>query len=64
MLYLDGTRSAGALRVALSAIRPGVYAVDAHKWLLSPMGAGFMFVSPRLRERLAPNVIGWRSHKN
>ena len=64
LLYLDGTQSAGALRVDLSAIQPDVYAVDAYKWLLSPMGAGFMYVSPRLRERLAPNVIGWRSHKD
>jgi cysteine desulfurase / selenocysteine lyase len=63
LLYLDGTQSAGALRVDVSAIQSDVYAVDAYKWLLSPMGAGFMYVSPRLRERLAPNVIGWRSHK-
>jgi cysteine desulfurase / selenocysteine lyase len=64
LLYLDGTQSAGALRFDASTVQPDMYAVDGYKWLLSPMGAGFMYVSPRLRERLAPSVIGWRSHKD
>jgi cysteine desulfurase/selenocysteine lyase len=62
MLYLDGTQSLGALQFDVSRIRPDLFAVDAYKWLLSPNGAGFMYVSPELRERLAPAVIGWRSH--
>ena len=37
-------------------------AVHGYKWLLSPNGAGFMYVSPRVREWLQPGVIGWRSH--
>jgi selenocysteine lyase/cysteine desulfurase len=61
-LYLDGTQSLGALQFDVSRIRPDLFAVDAYKWLLSPNGAGFMYVSPELRERLAPAVIGWRSH--
>jgi selenocysteine lyase/cysteine desulfurase len=31
---------------------------------LSPTGAGFMYVRPRVRKWLEPNVIGWRSHHN
>jgi cysteine desulfurase / selenocysteine lyase len=64
MLYLDGTQSLGALPFDVSRIRPDLFAVDAYKWLLSPNGAGFMYVSPELRERLAPAVIGWRSHRD
>ena len=64
LLYLDGTQSLGALQFDVSRIRPDLFAVDAYKWLLSPNGAGFMYVSPELRERLAPAVIGWRSHKD
>jgi cysteine desulfurase / selenocysteine lyase len=63
-LYLDGTQSLGALQFDVSRTRPDLFAVDAYKWLLSPNGAGFMYVSPELRERLAPAVIGWRSHKD
>jgi selenocysteine lyase/cysteine desulfurase len=64
LLYLDGTQSLGALQFDVSRIRPDLFAVDAYKWLLSPNGAGFMYVSPELRERLAPAVIGWRSHQD
>ncbi len=64
LLYVDGTQSAGALRFDAAAVQPDIYAVDGYKWLLAPMGAGFMYVAPHLRERLAPSVIGWRSHKD
>ena len=64
LLYLDGTQSLGALQFDVARIQPDLFAVDAYKWLLSPNGAGFMYVSPELRERLAPAVIGWRSHKD
>jgi selenocysteine lyase/cysteine desulfurase len=64
LLYLDGTQSLGALQFDVSRIQPDLFAVDAYKWLLSPNGAGFMYVSPELRKRLAPAVIGWRSHRD
>jgi cysteine desulfurase / selenocysteine lyase len=64
LLYVDGTQSTGALRFDIGRIRPDMFAVHAYKWMLSPNGAGFMYVAPELRERLAPSVIGWRSHKD
>ncbi|HEU0139988.1 MAG TPA: aminotransferase class V-fold PLP-dependent enzyme [Bryobacteraceae bacterium] len=64
VLYLDGTQSVGALEFDTARIRPDVLAVHGYKWLLSPNGAGFMYVAPELRERLQPSVIGWRSHKD
>jgi cysteine desulfurase/selenocysteine lyase len=63
LLYLDGTQSLGALPFDVSRIQPDLFAVDAYKWLLSPNGASFMYVSAALRERLAPAVIGWRSDR-
>jgi selenocysteine lyase/cysteine desulfurase len=60
-LYLDGTQSTGALKIDMAAIQPDMFAVDGYKWLLSPNGIGFMYVSRQLREQLQPNVIGWRS---
>ena len=64
LLFVDGTQSVGALRFDVGAIRPDMLAVHGYKWLISPTGAGFMYVSPELRERLRPNVIGWRSHRD
>ena len=64
LLYVDGTQSTGALRFDVARTQPDVFAVHAYKWMLSPNGAGFLYVRPELRERLQPNVIGWRSHKD
>lgn len=60
--FVDGTQSAGVLKVDLQATPVDVYAVHAYKWLVSPNGAGFFYIAPKFRARLRPNVIGWRSH--
>ncbi|MBI4873613.1 MAG: aminotransferase class V-fold PLP-dependent enzyme [Acidobacteria bacterium] len=62
LLFLDGTQSVGALRFDAGRIQPDMLAVHGYKWLLCPNGIGFMYVSPALRERLEPAVVGWRSH--
>jgi selenocysteine lyase/cysteine desulfurase len=64
LLYIDGTQSLGALRFDASRIQPDMLAVHGYKWLLSPEGAGFFYISSHLRERLLPNVVGWRSHRD
>lgn len=64
LLYVDGTQGLGALRFDASRIQPDMLAVHAYKWMLSPTGAGFMYVHPDLRARLRPNVMGWRSHRD
>ncbi len=63
-LYVDGTQSLGALRFDVRRTQPDMLAVHGYKWLLSPNGAGFFYIAPQLRERLQPNVVGWRSHRD
>jgi cysteine desulfurase/selenocysteine lyase len=62
LLYVDGTQGLGPLELDVSEGPIDLLAVHGYKWLLSPNGAGFMYVSPRVREWLPPSVIGWRSH--
>jgi selenocysteine lyase/cysteine desulfurase len=64
LLYIDGTQSLGALRFDVRRIQPDMFAVHGYKWLLAPNGAGFFYIAPQLRERLQPNVVGWRSHRD
>jgi len=64
LLFVDGTQSVGALQFDVRGVRPDMLAVHGYKWLLSPNGAGFFYIAPELRERLQPNVIGWRSHRD
>ncbi len=37
-------------------------AVNCYKWMLAPNGVAFAAVHERLRDRLEPLAIGWRSH--
>ena len=37
-----------------SRIQPDMLAVHAYKWMISPNGAGFMYVSPELRRAASP----------
>jgi selenocysteine lyase/cysteine desulfurase len=64
LLYVDGTLSIGALQFDVAKVRPAVLCVDPYKWLLSPNGAGFLYVDPDLRKRLPPTTIGWRSDRD
>jgi selenocysteine lyase/cysteine desulfurase len=61
LLYIDGTQSVGALQFDTGAVQPDMLAIDPYKWLLSPNGASFFYISPELRRTLQPVVIGWRS---
>ncbi|HEX4277621.1 MAG TPA: aminotransferase class V-fold PLP-dependent enzyme [Bryobacteraceae bacterium] len=63
LLYLDGTQSVGALRFDIARVKPDMLAVDGYKWLLTPNGATFFYISPDLRRTLHPSVMGWRSDK-
>jgi selenocysteine lyase/cysteine desulfurase len=62
LFFVDGTQSVGALQFDTARVQPDMLAVHGYKWLLCPNGIGFMYVSPSLRERLNPAVVGWRSH--
>jgi cysteine desulfurase/selenocysteine lyase len=61
-LFVDGTQSAGALVFDVQKTPVDVYAVHGYKWMISPPGSGFFYISPEFRAKLRPNVIGWRSH--
>lgn len=61
-LFVDGSQSVGCLAFDVRKTPVDVLVVHAYKWLISPTGAGFLYVSPRMRAQLPPNVIGWRSH--
>jgi len=63
LLFVDGTQSAGALRVNLQKLKIDIYAVHAYKWMISPPGASFMAISGPARKHLPSHKIGWRSHK-
>ncbi len=64
LFYVDGTQSVGALRIDVDAAKIDYLVVNAYKWLLSPPGIGFSYISARVRKWLPPASYSWRSHKN
>lgn len=64
LFYVDATQALGALTLDVRQVQPSMLAVHGYKWLLCPNGAAFFYVSPELRPRLRPNIIGWRSHED
>ena len=64
LFFLDGTQGVGALKMDVKAAQPDVLAVHGYKWLLCPMGVGFAYIGPQVREWLPPSLYSWRSHKD
>lgn len=52
-VLLDGAQGVGAIDVDVRALGCDAYAGAGQKWLCGPDGAGMLYVSPALRERLA-----------
>jgi selenocysteine lyase/cysteine desulfurase len=58
-LVVDGVQGVGVLPVDLTGV--DAMAVGGHKWLCGTEGAGFLYVAPRLLERLGPFNVSWYS---
>jgi selenocysteine lyase/cysteine desulfurase len=57
LVVVDATQACGWL--PFDAGLADAVAVGAYKWLMSPRGAAFAYLSPALRERLTPYAAGW-----
>jgi selenocysteine lyase/cysteine desulfurase len=61
LLCVDGIQGLGALALDVSRTPVDFLATQAAKWLLGPIGAGFLYVRRGLLTRLDPVMSGWRS---
>ena len=61
LFVVDGTQSIGALTADVSVMGVDALVVSAHKWMLGPLGIGFMALSERALARLSVAVVGWLS---
>src|SRR5438128_2702704 len=58
-VLLDGAQGVGAVEVDVGALGCDAYAGAAQKWLCGPDGAGMLYVTASLRERLAVSRPGY-----
>jgi selenocysteine lyase/cysteine desulfurase len=64
LLVVDTIQSLGVIPLAVDAEYVDVAAGACHKWLLTPEGLGYLFLSDRARERIQPTLVGWVSVPN
>lgn len=58
---VDGIQQLGAFPIDVGRTPIDVLVTGGHKWLNAPFGAGFMYISPAVRDRLRPPVAGYLS---
>lgn len=62
-LVVDAIQGVGQVPLDLQATPVDFLACGAQKWLLSPWGAGFMYVREELIARLTPPITGWMAYE-
>jgi cysteine desulfurase/selenocysteine lyase len=60
-LCVDGIQGLGALQLSVAQTPVDFLAAHAAKWMLGPIGAGFLYVRRELLQALDPVMAGWRS---
>jgi selenocysteine lyase/cysteine desulfurase len=62
-LIVDAIQSAGAMQIDVKKDDVDFLATACYKWLLSPPGAGYLYVKKELIEKFEPPFVGWASVK-
>lgn len=59
---VDGAHAAAMIPLNVSDVGADFYAGNLHKWLLAPIGSGFLVIGPGMADRLEPLVVSWGYH--
>ena len=62
-LIVDAIQSAGAMQIDVKKDDVDFLTTACYKWLLSPPGAGYLYVKGELIEKFEPPFVGWASVK-
>ncbi|MBD3274405.1 MAG: aminotransferase class V-fold PLP-dependent enzyme, partial [Candidatus Marinimicrobia bacterium] len=64
IFILDGIQALGAFQIDLEKTHIDGIATGGHKWLMSPKGTGFVYVSENLQGQISQSHLGWLSVEN
>ncbi len=56
---IDGAHAPAMLPLNVSDVGADFYGGNLHKWLLAPIGAGFLVIGPGMEDRLQPLTVSW-----
>jgi isopenicillin-N epimerase len=62
LTIVDGAHAPGMIPLDLPALGCDFYCANLHKWLLAPLGAGFLYFAPGQEDRLQPPMVSWGWH--
>jgi len=62
-LIVDAIQSAGSMQIDVKRDDVDFLTTACYKWLLSPPGAGYLYVKEELIEKFEPPFVGWASVK-
>lgn len=62
LTVVDAAHSPGQIPVDLQDIGSDVVFGNCHKWMLSPKGAGFLYVRPEIQPMIEPLIVSWGYH--
>ena len=64
LLVVDVIQALGVVPTNVEAELIDVAAGGGHKWLITPEGVGFLYLSARAHNRIKPTLVGWTSVRN
>jgi kynureninase len=64
LTLIDAYQAVGTVPVDVRALGVDMLTGGSVKWLCGGPGAGYLYVSPRMRTRLEPAITGWLAHES
>jgi len=61
LFVVDAIQALGQVSIDVQDAGIDALATGSHKWLMAPMGIGFLYISDRLMDNLQPSRTGWLS---
>lgn len=61
LFVVDGIQALGAVDIDVIEYKIDALASGSHKWLMAPMGIGFLYISEKMENQLTPFKTGWLS---